>query len=322
MSTAATVPETHGELEGDDAFATVRRVGPRTLLRDSFVRFRYADGFSHSRALAFQLTLTLIPALIALVAFAHEVGERELGEIISQTFRDLAPGPAGDVLTQAIEHGEEDDSQTALIAGLIAALVAGATAMGQIERGANRIYGVERDRPALRKYALATLLAATAGFATVAALVLLVAGSEIGEAAKDVTGWGDALDTTWSVGRWPAGALLVAAAVAVVFKASPRRSQPSLSWLALGSALAVGLWFAFTALLAAYVGFSHEFGDTYGPLAGLIGLLLWALLTALALFAGLAVAAQLEAERAGEPGPVEPIVFRRAVGGNFEAEDG
>jgi YihY family inner membrane protein len=311
MSIAATVPETRGELEGDDAFETARAIGLRALLRDSFVRFRYADGFSHSRALAFQFTLTLIPALIAIVGLGHAVGERQLGEIIAQTFRELAPGPAGDVLTQTIEQGEEDDSETALVLGLITALIAGATAMGQIERGANRIYGVERDRPAFRKYALATLLAATAGFATIAALILVVAGSEIGDAAKDVTGWGNAINTAWSIGRWPLGALLVASAVTMIFKASPRRSQPALSWLALGAALAVVLWFAFTALLAAYLTLSKDFGDTYGPLAGLIGLLLWTLLSALALFLGLAVAAQLEAVRAGQPEPVESAMIQR-----------
>jgi len=34
---------------------------------DAAIRFRAADGFSHSRALAFQVTLTLLPALIAVV---------------------------------------------------------------------------------------------------------------------------------------------------------------------------------------------------------------------------------------------------------------
>jgi YihY family inner membrane protein len=305
MSTAATVPETHGELEGDDALEMARGIGLRALLRDSFVRFRYADGFSHSRALAFQYTLTLIPALIAIVGLGHAVGERELGKIIAETFRELAPGPAGDVLTQTIEQGNEDDSETALVLGSVTALIAGSTAMGQIERGANRIYGVERDRSAIRKYALATLLATTAGFATIAALIIVVAGSEIGHAAKDVTGWGNAIDTAWSIGRWPLGALLVASAVTMIFKVSPRRSQPALSWLALGAALAVVLWFALTAVLAAYLTLSKDFGDTYGPLAGLIGLLLWTLLSALALFLGLAVAAQLEAVRAGQLDPVE-----------------
>ena len=36
-------------------------------------------------------------------------------------------------------------------------------AMGQVERGLNRIYGVERDRPAAEKYKRALYLALTVG---------------------------------------------------------------------------------------------------------------------------------------------------------------
>jgi YihY family inner membrane protein len=304
MSTATKVPVT-SDLEGDDAVETVRSTGLRSLLRDSFVRFRYADGFSHSRALAFQFTLTLIPALIAIVGLARAVGEPQFTEVVVTALRDLAPGPAGEVLTSTIEHGEEDASETALALGALAALIAGATAMGQIERGSNRIYGVERDRPALAKYTVATLLACSAGLATFLALVLVVAGAELGRAITEVVGWRDSLETAWEVGRWPLGALLTAGAVTLIFRFSPRRRQPTLSWLALGASLAVVLWIAFTSLLAVYLTMSKDFGETYGPLAGLIGLLLWTLLTALALFAGLAVAAQLEAVRAGVPEPAQ-----------------
>ena len=303
MSTAAAVPVTH-DLEGDDAVETLRSVGLGGLLRDSLLRFRLADGFSHSRALAFQFALTLVPALIAVVGFAHELGQQKFSLIVAQTFRDLAPGPAGEVFTQAIDQGSQRSSGgTALFLGLAAAIVSGVTAMGQIERGSNRIYGVERDRPTLAKYSRATVLALTAGVASLLALVLMVAGSEIGAAAKDVTGWSDGLDTAWSIGRWPLGALLVAGAIALLFMASPRRDQPSFSWLVLGSSIAVVLWFALTGLLAAYIGLSQDFGETYGPLAGVIGLLLWTFGSAMALFLGLAVAAQLEAVRAGSPGP-------------------
>ena len=111
------------------------------------------------------------------------------------------------------------------------------------------------------------------------------------------------METVWSVARWPLGAALVSTAVALLFEVSPNRRQPDASWLALGSTLAVLLWFAFTGLLALYVGESREFGETYGPLAGFIGLMLWSFVSALALFLGLAVAAQLEAERAGVPEP-------------------
>ena len=45
----------------------------------------------------------------------------------------------------------------------------------------------------------------------------------------------------------------------------------------------------------------------YGPLTGVIALLLWAQLTSIAIFLGLALAAQLEAVRAGVPsGAADP----------------
>jgi YihY family inner membrane protein len=304
MSTAATVPVTTDlELEGDDAFETLRSVGVTKLLQRAFLRFRYADGFSHSRALAFQFILTLLPGLIAVVGLARVIGQNTFTQVLTATVEDIAPGPAGEVLTQAFAQGSDDPGATALILGLVAAIIAAAGAMGQIERGANRIYGVERDRPAVRKYFVATALALTAGAATVAAFVLVVFGSAIGDSLGAAKEWTDVAQTAWSVGRWPIGAALVAGAVALLFMVCPHRNQPQASWLAFGSTLAVVLWFAFTGLLAAYVSASGEFGDTYGPLAGFIGLLLWAFLSALALFLGLSVAAQLEAERAGEPGP-------------------
>ena len=59
-------------------------------------------------------------------------------------------------------------------------------------------------------------------------------------------------------------------------------------------------------LLAAYVRLSDGFGETYGALTGIMALLLWANLTGIALFGGLAFAAQLEALRVGVPEPAEP----------------
>jgi uncharacterized BrkB/YihY/UPF0761 family membrane protein len=57
------------------------------------------------------------------------------------------------------------------------------------------------------------------------------------------------------------------------------------------------------AVLVAYVEATGSFGATYGPIAGTIGVLLWTFLSAVALFLGLAFAAQLEAVRAGVPAP-------------------
>jgi len=303
MTTAATVPPTHGELEGDEAFETLRQAGHRRLIADALIRFRAADGFSHSRALAFQITLTLLPALIAAVGLAAALDQEDFRRVVQDTVRALAPGAAGDILTDALRQGSasarRESGETALIAGGLAAAVAGTTAMAQIERGANRIYGVERDRPFARKYLTALLLAMSAGLLALLSLVVLMGGAAI----RDASDWSGGLDTFWRIARWPLGLIFAAASVALLFEHSPRRRQPEASWLAFGAAVSVVLWLAFMGLLAIYLEAADSFGATYGPLAGTIGLLLWAFLTSVALFLGLAFAAQLEAVRAGAPAP-------------------
>jgi len=238
--------------------------------------------------------------VVGLATLLHQARFRN---ILGQTIRRLAPGPAGNIVLAAFRHGEHaaaGGATAALLIGLIVALVSAATAMGQIERGANRIYGVERDRPTLQKYERALLLATTAGLLTVVAFALILAGQDIIRVGTVSNG----IQTAWNVLRSPLSIVLVVAAMALLFRASPRRRQPAASWLAAGSVVSVLLWLAFTGLLALYLGASKTFGQTYGPLAGMIGILLWAFLTSLALFLGLAFAAQLEAVRAGTPGPV------------------
>jgi uncharacterized BrkB/YihY/UPF0761 family membrane protein len=93
-------------------------------------------------------------------------------------------------------------------------------------------------------------------------------------------------------------------AIAVLLDHAPRRRQPALSWLALGAAVSVVLATAATALLAGYVHLSSSFGAIYGPLGGVFALLLWSLLSSIALFAGAAVCAQLEFLRSGRRHPV------------------
>ena len=303
MSTATSVPETY-ELEGDDALRTLRRTGWAQLAKDSFKRFRAADGFSHARALAYQITLTLLPAVIAAVGLATAVRASRFRQIIVQTVDRVAPGPAGQLITEAVEQGAKSASRggvVALVIGALAALGSATLAMGQIERGANRIYGVERDRPTTQKYWNGFLLACSAGVLVVLAFVLIVAGSDVAR-ATELSG---VVRGLWTVLRWPLSIGFAVVAFAVLFREAPRRRQPSWSWLAVGSGLSVLLWFLFTGLLALYLDASSgTFGQTYGPLTGMIAVLVWAFLTALALFLGVAFAAQLEAVRAGVPQPV------------------
>ena len=73
MSTANKVPETW-RLTGDDAKETLARVGRGALMRDAFLRLRWADGFSHARSMAYATTLIFVQGVIALVGLASVLG--------------------------------------------------------------------------------------------------------------------------------------------------------------------------------------------------------------------------------------------------------
>src|ERR1044072_1721849 len=179
-----TVTPSGDELSADDAVTALRKYGRWNLVRDSFIRFRYADGFSHARALALQLCLSFIPMIIALVGLASAVHQEKLGRVIIQTVAGVLPGEDNsDMVGQAAERTRDQGvtgGQVAVWLGLLAAVVALTTAMGQIERGANRIYGIERDRPALQKYGRALLMAMTAGLSLQLGFLVIVGGDAIG----------------------------------------------------------------------------------------------------------------------------------------------
>ncbi|MGW3897196.1 YihY/virulence factor BrkB family protein [Micromonospora profundi] len=314
MSSTRIVPETRlmadAELSADDAWHTLRREGGWHLLRDAFVRFRYGDGFSHARAFALQLCLAVVPFMIALTGLISELGG-EASRVVADTVLALSPGQSDQVVAELLGEGErvEDAGELALTLGLLTGLVTLTTTMAQIERGANRIYGVERDRPALRKYVRASVLAVTAGLPALAGFLILVAGGAVGDSVRKHYEWGAVANGIWDVVRFPLSLGLTVLAVAVLFRHAPRRRQPGLSWLFFGAGIATALWWLASLLLAAYVRFSDDFGQTYGALTGMMALLLWANLTGMALFGGLSFAAQLEALRIGVQEPAQPDLW-------------
>jgi YihY family inner membrane protein len=295
LSTAKHVPETALCLDGDAARETLARVGKKQLLKDAFVRLRAADGTSHARSLAFMGALVLVQALIVLLGTAAAFGNPAVSTTIADNVGGTVPGPAGTVLTDAVQQANrvgEAHAYVPLLLGLLSLLITAAFAMGQMERGLNRIYGVERDRPAKRKYIRALLLAVTVGPLLGAALLLIGFAPDPKAATS--------LGAVWIYVRWPIALALVGAALALLLRFSPNRRQPGRAWLTFGATTAVVLWMITTIALAVAFRFASTFPQTYGPLAGVVALLLWTYMSALAIFFGVAVASELEAVAASD----------------------
>lgn len=313
MGTARRVPQRHDvdgdELSADEAWAALRRYGGWRLARDSFIRFRYADGFSHARALALQTVLSIVPLAIAAVGLSGVLHTEDIGRVTELTIRSLTSGPGHAVVDDALDESRRhagDGGQAALWLGLLFSLVNVTTGLCQVERGANRIYGNERDRPFLAKYTRGLVMSALAGFPLGLSFTVTVLGTHLTGALAEVYRFDEGTVRAWELLRWPVGVLLAVLATSAIFRLSPRRRQPGYTWLAFGAVVHLVLWNLATWGLSLYVGASGSFTNVYGPLSAIVSLLLWSYLTSTALFLGLSFAAQLEAVRAGVKEPIRP----------------
>ena len=298
MSTATTVPETHRQDAGD-ARDQLRRTGTKRLLWDAAIRFRSSDGTSYARALGHSSVLTLIPAVIAVIGLVTTFDMTGFRGVLEDAAQSFAPGPAGGILTEALAKADPSSGATTLVAGLAGMLLSGTVGMTHLEQAANRIYGVDEHRSARERFGLAFAMAATVGLMLIVGLAVIVAGGSIGEGTSGSGGSG-----IWSVMRWPVGVVLVAVSMTMIFRFVPNRRQPQFSWLLWGTAVSVLVWVVSTILLGFFYEHATVLGGSYGPLLGIIALLVWGYATGIAVLFGLACAAELEAERAGERKPV------------------
>jgi YihY family inner membrane protein len=294
MRTVAAVPETHDQGAGD-ARDQLRRTGTLPLLRDAAIRLRAADGTTYARALGHSSLLTLIPAVIAVIGLVAVFDLTGFARVLEDAATSFAPGPAGSILTQALGTAAPSAGPSALLVGLAGMLFSGTIGMTHLERAADRIYGVEEDRSARERIGLALTLAATVEVMLVVGLAVIVAGGSVGDGAGGGAGSG-----LWSFVRWPVGVGLVTVAMTIIFRVVPNRHQPQFSWLLSGTTVSVTAWVAATILLGLVYEHTSLLGDAFGPLIGVVALLVWADATGLAVLFGLAFAAQLEAERAGD----------------------
>ena len=246
MSTATLVPETW-KLTGDDARQVLRTNGRRKILRDAFVRLRVSDGFSHARSMAYVTALVFVQAIIALIGLAVALGNASFSRVVVRLLQAVVPGPGGTLLTEAVAQAHRAGvahRYSGLVFGLVGTLITGSTLFGQLERGLNRIYGVEQDRPTVRKYGRALLLTVSSGILALASFALLAFGQSLGDSIDNHT-----LNHAWQVVRWPLGFALSTLTITMLFSWAPRRRQPSPSWLAFGAVVAAVGWLIVSGIL-------------------------------------------------------------------------
>jgi uncharacterized BrkB/YihY/UPF0761 family membrane protein len=284
----------------------IRRRGVGALVRDTFRRFRQADGSSHTRALGYQGTFALLSGFIGLVGLASVLGISAIRNTVIEMSKSISPGPSGQLLQEA---ARQSGGGSAALFGLGAALISGTFAMAQIERSANRLDGRTQDRSGARRYLVAAGLALSAGLLAAAGLLILGGGSAIATGF----GWKGAAADIWIVLRWIIGIAAAAAGIYLLFRWAPEKPLGSRGAVIAGALVSLVLWVVFTGILTAWFALSSS-SQTYGPLLSVIAFLLWAGATSAALHLGMALTVELSADRSVRV--PDSDVFGRSSDGN------
>jgi membrane protein len=254
-------------------------------------------------ALTYYTVLSLLPALIVVVALLGVVGlSPDTVHSLLDTLGELgAPWAAqfvSDVLDSVLQS---QNSGIVLIVSLLAALWAASAYVGSFMAASDRIYEITQRRPfwtglPLRiglALALLVLLSATA------AVITLV--GPIGRWVTDATGIGSGPLHLWTWIKWPLLVALGLLLFTLLYKFTPSRRQPPLWWLLPGAVVGVALWVVASAGFSFYLDNFSSYNRVYGTLGAAVAFLVWAWLVNLALLVGVETNRDVEQRRKGDP---------------------
>ncbi|HEX2118233.1 MAG TPA: YihY/virulence factor BrkB family protein [Acidimicrobiales bacterium] len=260
-----------------------------------------------SAGMAFYWFLSIFPAMVAFIGLlglvdASQGARDSIVEVVEQAL----PGEAARVLSDTVRTaGDSDGSVVATLLGVILALWSASAGMVGLQMGLNVAYDVKTDRKFVKKRLLAFELMLAMLVLGGAATALIVFGAPLGDALRDNLPFGSAFVVLWTITRWVLGLAALTLLFATIYFLAPNRGTPKWVWVSPGGLLAVGIWLLASLGFSVYVANFGTYGETYGALlAGVIVLLLWLYLTALAMVAGGELNAELERQSAVKNGQV------------------
>ena len=257
--------------------------------------------------------LAIFPLLIAgvgLTGLLHITPQ--LFQEIQQQLRSLLPGDADQILIRAISRAMDQPAGSSLVTaifGMLLALWSASSGMAAVQVGLDVAYDVPEDRPLLKRRLMGLFLTLITMVLAGVATAFLVFGEPIGEGLRDNFPGGDWFFAAWTVARWVLTVVAVTTLFALFYFLGPNRKPPSWKWLTPGGAVAVIVWLAASFGFSFYVSSFGSYAKTYGSLAGVIVLVLWLYLSALALLLGAELNGELERQRQtreGEPKAATP----------------
>jgi membrane protein len=243
--------------------------------------------------LAYYFFLALFPALLFLVAVVSFIPVEGLLDTITSTLAKVAPSQVISIVQEQIVQIAHEKNGGLLTLGMLGTIWSTSSGMDAIISTLNDVYDITEGRTWWRtKLAAIGLTVALAVF-IVFSFALVIAGPTLAEKLAGNLHLGLVFEWSWKILQWPVVFGLVALGVALIYYYAPDAEQEWM-WITPGSLLATVLWLLISLLFKFYVSQFTSYNATYGAIGGVIVLLLWFYLSALAVLIGAELNAEIE----------------------------
>lgn len=244
---------------------------------------------------AYYFFLAIFPAIIALFALAGIVGGDQAFEWIMSQVRQGLPQDAESIVEQFV-GGITGESRPGLLSvGILGVVWAASSSFNGLTIGLNKMYDVEEGRSWWKRRLVAAGLFIAAGVVLNLGAAAILAGPELIRALG--------LDAIVVYATWAAAFVVITALFWLTYYLLPHADQSSgKKEVLIGAVVGTVVWALASVLFRTYVANFGSYAATYGVLAGVIVLMLWLYITALAILFGGEVAATLQQQGRGAPG--------------------
>ncbi len=275
----------------------MERKWPAILARAA--RGALADGATDVAAALAYYAFLAVPAvgLVTLGLFTVLAGEDTVDGLVDRldgVVPDEATALVQDSLTRALDN--HTGGIALIVVGVVLAVWTATSAMGALMRGLNRIHGLAESRSYVRRRLLALLMLGWVLLALALLLALLVLGPVMSEWVGDALDAESAVSWIWWIAQWPILLGVLFATFGAVLYLGPNTEPRRLRLVTPGAVVAITIWLVASGGFAIYVDRFGSYNKAWGSLAGVIIVLTWLWLSALALVLGAEV--NKEAERA------------------------
>lgn len=239
--------------------------------------------------MAFYWFLAVFPALIAAVGVVDLLGlGSQVLTSINESIGTTIPGGAASILTTAIENAQNASRGSSLVAailGVLLALYSATAGMVALQAGMDVAYDVPEERKFFKKRLYALLLVIATGVLGFLPSIFFTGNGVL-----------------WSILGWATLVVTIITLFAVFYYLGPNREKPHWKWVSPGGLIGAFIFLLVSGAFSVYVGNFAKYGETYGPLAGVVILLFWLYLTAIAIMLGGETNAEMERQTAMREG--------------------